>query len=170
MHKKYTFIHNMSNFEGKLCDLVGHPSIHPSSHPSIHSPSPYLECVGGVVDTVHSEAVSQWIGVVCTTEHGQPQPLHSLLAQRLPHQGVAPWMLQQQVAALSLQQTVAGSALLLHRHYFLCERKREKNKELGAGWGHNLMVFNVEKSLGMDKDAISTLGIMNSNVITTPYA
>lgn len=58
------------------------PASQPTIHPSI---PPYLECVGGVVDTIHPQAVSQRVGVVCTTEHGQPQSLHSLLAQWLPH-------------------------------------------------------------------------------------
>lgn len=79
----------------------------------------YLKCMGRVVHTVNPEGEAQRVAGVRTTKHSQPQPLGCILVQRLPHQGVAARMLQQHMAPLSLQQTVAGSALLVDRHHFL---------------------------------------------------
>lgn len=72
-----------------------------------------------VVHTVNPEGEAQRVAGVRTTKHSQPQPLGRLLVQRLPRQGVATWMLQQHVAPLGLQQTVAGRALLVHTHHLL---------------------------------------------------
>lgn len=79
----------------------------------------YLKCMGRVVHTVDPEGEAQRVAGIRTTKHGQPQPLGCLLVQRLPHQRVAARMLQQHVAPLGLQQTVAGRALLVHWHHFL---------------------------------------------------
>lgn len=79
----------------------------------------YLKCVGRVVHTVDPEGKAQRVARIRTTKHSQSQPLGCLLVLRLPHQGVAARMLQQHMAPLGLQQTVAGRALLVHRHHFL---------------------------------------------------
>lgn len=70
--------------------------------------------MGRVVHTVDPEGEAQRVAGIRTTKHSQPQPLGCLLVQRLPHQSVAARMLQQHVAPLGLQQTVAGRALLVH--------------------------------------------------------
>lgn len=75
--------------------------------------------MGCVVHTVNPEGEAQRVASIRTTKHSQPQTLGCLLVQRLPHQSVATWMLQQHMALLGLQQTVTGDALLVYRHHFL---------------------------------------------------
>lgn len=62
-----------------------------------HAP-PYLEGVGGVIHTVHPQAIAQRTGVHAA-KHGQLQPLDGGLREGLAHEGVGAWLVQQQVAA-----------------------------------------------------------------------
>lgn len=74
----------------------------------------YLEGVRRVVHTVDPEGEAQSVAGVQTPKHGQPQPFGCFLAQWRPHQGIAARLLQEYVAPLRLQQTVAKGAFLVH--------------------------------------------------------
>lgn len=95
-------------------------------------PPSYLKRMRRVVHTVDPEGETQRVAGVRTAKHSQPQPLGRLLVQRLPHQGVATRMLQQHMAPLGLQQTVAGRALLIHWHHFLWREETSGETRFGS--------------------------------------